>query len=100
MQPLSEASRPLMWNISYGWVMYVLFVAAVAVCAWGMYRRVQFWRRGKADNERFGDWMKRLRVLLRETLLQKQVRDSMFPSIFHSLVFFPSRSWSRPPRSA
>jgi len=88
MPPLSEATRPLMWNISHGWVMYILFIAALAVFAWGMYQRVRFWCQGKDDKERFADWAKRFRVLFREIFLQKQVRNSTFPAIFHSLIFY------------
>ncbi len=88
MPPLSEAPRPLMWNISHVWVMYALFVIAVAVFAWGLYRRIEFWRQGKDDRERLSDWGKRLKVLLREVVLQKQVRNSSFPAILHCLVFY------------
>jgi Fe-S oxidoreductase/nitrate reductase gamma subunit len=88
MPPLSEATRPLMWNISAVWVMYVLFAAALAVFAWGTYKRIKFWRRGKEDRERLSDWGKRLRILLREILLQKQVRNSRFPSFFHCFIFY------------
>lgn len=68
--------------------MYVLFLAAAAVFALGVYRRVQFWRQGKSDQERLSDWGARLKVLLRETLLQKRVRNSRFPAILHCLVFY------------
>jgi Fe-S oxidoreductase/nitrate reductase gamma subunit len=88
MPPLSEATRPLMWNISHVWAMYVLFIAAVAVFGWGIYKRVEFWRRGKSDQERLADWGKRLRILLREVFLQKQVRNSSYPAILHCLVFY------------
>lgn len=86
--PLSEATRPLMWNISHVWVMYGLFIIAAAICAWGIYRRVEFWRKGKGDAERLSDWGKRLKVLLREIFLQKQVRNSSFPALMHCLVFY------------
>jgi Fe-S oxidoreductase/nitrate reductase gamma subunit len=88
MPPISEASRPLMWNISHGWIMYLLLAAAMVVFAWGIYRRIQFWRKGREDCRRFGDWMKRLGILARETFLQKQVRNRAYPGVFHSLIFY------------
>jgi Fe-S oxidoreductase/nitrate reductase gamma subunit len=88
MPPLSEATRPLMWNISQVWVMYLLFLIAAAIFAWGMHKRIAFWRRGKADKERLADWGKRLKVLLREVFLQKQVRNSGYPAILHCLIFY------------
>lgn len=88
MPPLSEATRPLMWNISHVWLMYVLFFIALAIFAWGMYQRIEFWRRGKAEKEKPSDWAKRLKILLREIFLQKQVRNSGYPAIFHCLIFY------------
>jgi Fe-S oxidoreductase/nitrate reductase gamma subunit len=88
MSPLSEATRPLMWNISHAWAMYGLFIVALAICAWGVYQRIEFWRQGKSDQERLSDWGKRLKILLREVFLQKKVRNSMYPAILHSLVFY------------
>jgi len=88
MPPLSEATRPLMWNISAVWLMYVLFAAAIACFAFGIYKRVEFWRRGKEDKERFADWGTRLKILFREVFLQKQVRNSGYPSILHSFIFY------------
>jgi len=77
-----------MWNISHVWAMYALFAIAVAIFAWGLYRRIDFWRQGKDDRERLSDWRKRFKVLLREVVLQKQVRNSSFPAILHCLVFY------------
>ncbi len=88
MSPLSDATRPLMWNISHAWLMYALFVAAMAVFGWGIYQRIQFWRQGKENVERLADWMKRLRLLVREIVFQRQVRNSTLPAIFHSFIFY------------
>jgi Fe-S oxidoreductase/nitrate reductase gamma subunit len=88
MNPLTEASREIMWNISHAWIMYLLFALALAAFGWGFYRRAIFWLRGKGDRERFSDWGKRLIILLREVFLQKRVRGSRFPAVFHSLIFY------------
>ena len=42
----------------------------------------------KGEKERFADWGKRLTILLREIFLQKQVRNSGYPAIFHCLIFY------------
>jgi Fe-S oxidoreductase/nitrate reductase gamma subunit len=68
--------------------MYGLFVVALAVFAWGMHQRIQFWRRGKAETEKVADWGKRLGIMLREIFWQKQVRNSGYPAIFHCLLFY------------
>jgi Fe-S oxidoreductase/nitrate reductase gamma subunit len=77
-----------MWNISHVWAMYALFIIALAFFGWGIYKRIDFWRKGKSDDERLADWGRRVKVLLREVLLQKQVRNSNFPSIMHCFVFY------------
>ena len=76
-----------MWNISHGWIVYVLFLVSLVIFALGVYRRVEFWKKGKDDNERFSDLSRRLVFMLREVLFQKRVRQSGFRALFHSLVF-------------
>lgn len=88
MTNLSEATRPIMWNIDHAWLMYLLFIIAMSIFAYGAWKRIQFWRKGKADTERLGDFGKRFVMLLKEMILQKRVRSSRTPAIFHSLVFY------------
>ncbi len=88
MTDLSQATRPIMWNIAAAWLMYLLFVVALGVFAFGLHRRVQAWRAGREDGERLGDWWLRARLLLKELLFQTRVRGSKGPSIFHSLIFY------------
>jgi hypothetical protein len=56
MPSFTEATRPLMWNISHVWAMYALFIIALAFFGWGIYKRIDFWRKGKSDDERLADW--------------------------------------------
>src|SRR5512137_2771877 len=88
MESISEATRPLMWNITHAWIMYLLFIVAAGVCAWGVVQKIRFWRQGKQDHERLRDWGRRCRILLREILGQRQVRNSWYPGIFHSAIFY------------
>jgi Fe-S oxidoreductase/nitrate reductase gamma subunit len=81
-----------MWNVHEfrytDWIMYGCMLIAFGFFFYGMYKRVQFWSAGKSDDERFSDWFKRLWILIREAFLQKQVRNSTFPAIFHSFIFY------------
>jgi Fe-S oxidoreductase/nitrate reductase gamma subunit len=88
MTDLSQATRPLMWNIEGAWAMYALFAVALGVFGYGLWRRVREWRRGKPSNERLGDWGVRLWLLTKELVLQTRVRGSGLPGLFHSLVFY------------
>jgi len=53
MEPLSQATREILWNISHVWLIYALFAVVLAFFGFGVYRRIQFWKAGKADDERF-----------------------------------------------
>ena len=90
--PLSEATRPLMWNVhEYRWtdpLMYGMLVVAFVIFGIGFYKRYVFWKAGKSADERFSDWGKRVWILIREAFFQKQVRNSTFPAIFHSFIFY------------
>jgi len=88
MPDISQASREIMWNISHPWIMYLLFFIAMAVFACGLYKRIDFWRKGKPDDERFSDWGKRIWLLLKELFLQNRVVTSRFPGIFHSFIIY------------
>jgi Fe-S oxidoreductase/nitrate reductase gamma subunit len=88
MSELSEATRPLLWNISSLWIMYALFLIAFGVFCWGIYTRIRSWRKGKSDDERLADWGKRLWLLIKELALQQRTRDSWLPGLFHSLIFY------------
>jgi Fe-S oxidoreductase/nitrate reductase gamma subunit len=87
---LTQASRPLMWNVDHRFVfiMYVLLLAALAVFAFGVYLRVKSWRKGKPDSDRLSQWVPRSIALVKELVTQKRVRASTFPGIFHSFIFY------------
>jgi len=85
---VSDATRPILWNISAVWMMYVLFALAVGVFVWGLARRVAQWRKGRADDERLGDWWLRLRLLIKEIFSQRRVRRRRVPGVFHGLIFY------------
>lgn len=88
MSNLSDASRPIMWNIDHAWVMYLLLFVALGVFAFGVYRLVNRWRSGRPANERLGDWGPRLWAMLKDVVAQVRTRRAKLPGFFHSLVFY------------
>lgn len=76
----AAATREIYWNISHIWVMYVLLVPTIAVGAWGIWRRVRRWRRGKPEGARFDRPAMRVRRLLDHSLAQRR------NPIFHRLL--------------
>jgi Fe-S oxidoreductase/nitrate reductase gamma subunit len=88
MEPLSEATREILWNISHVWVLYAIFAAAMVVFGFGVYQRIQFWRKGKSDDERFSELPRRLLFTLREVFAQSAVRQKRFPGLIHVFVLY------------
>jgi Fe-S oxidoreductase/nitrate reductase gamma subunit len=88
MPPLSEATRQLLWNVPHVWPLYAMLVAALAVLAWSVYERVEFWRRGKSDDERLSDLVERLFFMLGELFSQRKVRQKPFPGLIHVFLFY------------
>ncbi len=88
MSDLSEATRPIYWNVNGVWLMYVLFAAALAVFGYGLYGRIRSWRQGKPDRSRLSNWRARLRMAASELLFQRRVRSSFLPGLVHSLAFY------------
>jgi len=77
----AAATREIYWNISHIWVMYALLVPTIGIGAWGIWRRVQRWRRGKPEEAaRFDRPAVRLRRLLDHSLAQRR------NPLFHRLL--------------
>ncbi len=88
MDNLSDATREIMWNIQLAWLMYLLFAAAVVMLVFGLYQRINSWKKGKQDDERLSDLPGRFVFMLKEMLLQRKTLQSGFPALFHSLIFY------------
>ncbi len=88
MEPISQATREIMWNISPAWLMYLLFLLALLVFGLGVWLRIRDWKSGRADPDRFSDFLKRSGTALKEVFFQPRVRASRFPAVFHSLIFY------------
>ncbi|MBT6610792.1 MAG: 4Fe-4S dicluster domain-containing protein [Deltaproteobacteria bacterium] len=88
MNRLAEATRPIMWNVPFSELMYLLFAASLAIMVFGLVRRISVWRKGTPDADRLDDPFSRLLNMLWEILTQQRVRRSFFPGFFHSLFFY------------
>lgn len=83
----SEATREVLWNVSYAWMMYVLLVPTILISGYGIVRRVQSWKRGMPAN-RFDRPVERLRHLWKHALLQRRVLRDRYAGIFHAFIFY------------
>ncbi len=81
-----EATRPVLWNITNVWVMYVMFIVSLAVAGYGLYRRVAMWRRGLPAN-RFDRPAERLKMLLKHALGQRRTISEKYAGFFHTFIY-------------
>ena len=84
-----EATREIYWNVGHGVVlpMYLFTLVAVAVCCYGLYRRVEVYRQGKAL-DRFDNPGQRLTLLLKNLFGQLKVLRVGGPGVPHALFFW------------
>lgn len=80
-------TREIYWNITgIGW-MYALLIPALAVFAYGIYRRYRLWRLGRPE-DRLAPVAERLRSLLVYAFGQARLLNRLYAGLFHSLLFF------------
>ncbi|MBK7597550.1 MAG: 4Fe-4S dicluster domain-containing protein [Acidobacteria bacterium] len=82
----SEATREVLWNISYSWVMYLMLAASVLVAGIGVYKRVELWRRGLPAG-RFDQPLERIRMLLKHALGQRRTVRESYAAVFHTFIY-------------
>ncbi len=83
----AQATRPIYWNISHIWVMYAMLAPAVAVGGWGVWRKVQRWRRG-TPLARFDRPLDRLQLVIRHALAQRRTARERYTGVFHRFVTY------------
>ena len=88
MNRLEEATRPIMWNVPFSELMYLLFFVSLAIMVFGLLQRISVWRKGTAAPDRLDNLLPRLLNMLVEILTQRKVRHSFMPGVFHSLFFY------------
>lgn len=77
-------SREVMWNIDHSltWVMYLLFLLALAACVYFFVRRWRLMSIG-APVDRTSNWRKRARGMLTDALLQLRVLKKPGAGVMH-----------------
>jgi Fe-S oxidoreductase/nitrate reductase gamma subunit len=86
-EPSMEPTREIYWNIVGGALLYVLATVAVALFAWGLFRRIRLWRLG-TPGARLDRIPERVGGVLTEVFYQRRLRRRSFPAVVHLLVFY------------
>lgn len=83
MQP----TREIYWNIVGGVFVYALAIVALGWLLYGVWRRVQLWRLGAAE-DRLDRIPERLKGLLVEVFGQRRHLRDPFPGVAHMMIFY------------
>ncbi|GAV22676.1 heterodisulfide reductase-related iron-sulfur binding cluster [Carboxydothermus pertinax] len=77
--------RELYWNINHTakFLMYPLFLIALAIFAYGMYQRYQYWKIGQKTSVKW-DFAR----FLKETFLQRRILNELYPGLMHFGIFW------------
>ncbi len=81
--------RDTFWNVP-GWAQVALYAGgavAVAIFAWGVWRRVTLWRRGLPE-DRFDRIPTRVMLVVREALGQARTLSQAYPGVMHATMFW------------
>lgn len=86
-----EFTREIYWNVGNSAMtlipMYLLAIASFAILAWGIKKRIQFYKQGKELN-RTDKLGARITQLIQGVLLQKKVIRVKGPGLAHALFFW------------
>jgi len=85
---VEAATRTVQWNVD-GWMvglMYASMAVALAVCAYGVWRRVRIWRLGRPV-DRFDRPWRRLKRVLVDAVGQASVMRRPLPGLMHLLMY-------------
>src|SRR4051812_18179762 len=83
----ARATREVFWNIDHVWVLYALFLLALATAGYGLHSRLRRWRRGQSEH-RFDRPLRRLAFLVRHALLQQRTWRERYAGTLHALLFW------------
>ncbi len=80
-------TREVFFNISYPWIMYILAGVSTLLFIFGFYKKLKLIKVGD-EEDRSGDFGKRLSILIKHGLFQKRVWEEAYPGFIHASIFF------------
>ena len=88
---VGREGREVFWNIplpSFEIILFALTGLALAIMAFGIYRRWLMWKAMGKPEMRLDDMQERVKMVLKEIFLQNKVLKDPYPGIMHALIFF------------
>ncbi len=88
-QDAANLTREVQWNVSPAmvWTMYSTMAVALAIFAYGIWRRVGMWRIGRPESRWDRPGARLMRVLIRAVAHAELVKERI-PGVMHALLFF------------
>jgi Fe-S oxidoreductase/nitrate reductase gamma subunit len=83
----NEATREIYWNINHIWLMYLLLLPTLVIAGYGIYRKVQRWRRGQ-PLVRFDHPAQRFKLLLQHAAAQQRTARDAYAGLFHAFISY------------
>ncbi|MEN6623740.1 MAG: hypothetical protein ABFD50_19600, partial [Smithella sp.] len=86
---IGNEGREVFWNAeSFEPILFLLTAIAVAIMAYGIYRRWQMWKAMGKEEIRLDEVPVRVKALIMNGLLQLKTWRDTYPGIMHGMIFF------------
>lgn len=86
---IGNEGREIFWNAQYFEpILFLLTAVAMAIFAYGVYRRWKMWKAMGKPEMRLDNMKERVKALIMEGLLQVKTWRDPYPGIMHGLIFF------------
>ena len=86
---IGNEGREVFWNAqSFELILFAFTAVAMAIFAYGVYRRWQMWKALGKSEIRWDNIGQRIKLLLKDGLLQVKTWRDPYPGIMHGLIFF------------
>lgn len=86
----AEATRPVLWNISHSWMLYVMWAISMAIAGWGVWQRLRRWQLGGGPGLRqlLQDRPReRMRRVLLHAVAQRRTLQDRWAAFFHTFLY-------------
>jgi Fe-S oxidoreductase/nitrate reductase gamma subunit len=86
---IGNEGREIFWNAQhFEPILFLLTAVAMAIFAYGVYRRWKMWKALGKPEMRLDNMKERVKAVIMEGLLQVKTWRDLYPGIMHGLIFF------------
>lgn len=85
-----EAQREIFWQITFGWVVYLLAALVLVALVWALSQRAKLWKLGRPENrlDKLGERIRSFLFLaIVDLIFHRRFLRDPYPGIMHFLIF-------------